>query len=103
MARPGNQPRCEACADKLVKNGATSAGRTRWRCRRCAASKTHWLLNSLTEEPHDPWEPARGRLQRRRNLPPSPEIDEPIGPARYDTADTADEGLWARSGWMKNR
>src|SRR5690625_2172961 len=37
---PGNSPRCGVCGVKLVKNGRTSAGRTRWRCRGCGASTT---------------------------------------------------------------
>lgn len=37
---PGNSPRCGVCGVKLVKNGRTSAGRTRWRCRDCGASTT---------------------------------------------------------------
>ena len=35
-----NQPRCGVCENKLVKNGKTSAGRTRWRCKNCGASST---------------------------------------------------------------
>ena len=35
-----NQPLCGVCGSKLVKNGRTSAGRTRWRCRSCGASTT---------------------------------------------------------------
>ena len=35
-----NQPVCGVCGWKLVKNGATSAGRTRWRCKSCGASTT---------------------------------------------------------------
>ena len=33
--------------------------------------------------------------------PPAPSvvIDEPDGPAGYDTQTSADEGLWARKGW----
>lgn len=34
-----NRPRCGVCGHKLVKNGKTSAGRTRWRCRACGASR----------------------------------------------------------------
>lgn len=34
-----NRPRCGVCGHKLVKNGQTSAGRTRWRCRACGASR----------------------------------------------------------------
>ena len=40
MTLTGNSPRCGVCASKLVKNGSTSAGRTRWRCRSCGASAT---------------------------------------------------------------
>ncbi|MGQ7785744.1 transposase-like zinc-binding domain-containing protein, partial [Nesterenkonia sp. K-15-9-6] len=32
MTPPSNQPVCGVCGTKLVKNGKTSAGRTRWRC-----------------------------------------------------------------------
>lgn len=38
MTVPSNQPRCGVCNRKLVKNGTTSAGRTRWRCKFCGAS-----------------------------------------------------------------
>ncbi|MDO5745989.1 MAG: IS1249 family transposase, partial [Micrococcaceae bacterium] len=37
---PANQPRCGVCTQKLVKNGKTSSGRTRWRCKQCGASST---------------------------------------------------------------
>ncbi|MCT1608073.1 IS1249 family transposase [Nesterenkonia massiliensis] len=40
MTPPSNQPLCGVCATKLVKNGKTSAGRTRWRCKNCGASAT---------------------------------------------------------------
>jgi hypothetical protein len=35
-----NAPTCGVCGSKLVRNGTTSAGRTRWRCKRCGASST---------------------------------------------------------------
>ena len=35
-----NLPRCGVCENKLVKNGKTKAGRTRWRCKNCGASST---------------------------------------------------------------
>lgn len=35
-----NHPRCGVCGSKLVKNGRTTAGRTRWRCKNCGASAT---------------------------------------------------------------
>lgn len=34
-----NQPRCGVCGQKQVKNGKTSAGRTRWRCKQCGSSQ----------------------------------------------------------------
>ncbi|MGV2855488.1 IS1249 family transposase [Glutamicibacter sp. AGC84] len=40
MATIANQPRCDVCGNKLVKNGKNSAGRTRWRCKNCGASTT---------------------------------------------------------------
>lgn len=40
MSGTSNAPFCGVCASKLVKNGTTSAGRTRWRCRTCGASTT---------------------------------------------------------------
>lgn len=40
MSGPRNSPTCGVCGAKLVKNGTTSAGRTRWRCKNCGASKT---------------------------------------------------------------
>jgi len=41
----GNQPSCGVCGRKLVKNGSTSAGRTRWRCKHCGASSTQRRLD----------------------------------------------------------
>ncbi|MGG5173786.1 IS1249 family transposase [Pseudarthrobacter sp. J1763] len=35
-----NNPRCGVCDSKLVKNGKTTAGRTRWRCKSCGSSST---------------------------------------------------------------
>ncbi|WP_396277677.1 IS1249 family transposase [Glutamicibacter creatinolyticus] len=40
MAKVGNGPTCGVCKNKLVKNGKTSSGRTRWRCKTCGASST---------------------------------------------------------------
>lgn len=40
MSSPRNSPVCGVCGRKLVKNGMTSAGRTRWRCKACGASST---------------------------------------------------------------
>lgn len=38
MNKVDNRPRCGICEYKLVKNGKTTAGRTRWRCKHCGAS-----------------------------------------------------------------
>lgn len=38
MSRPANRPFCGVCATCFIKNGATSAGRTRWRSPACGAS-----------------------------------------------------------------
>lgn len=40
MSGASNNPRCGVCESKLVKNGKTSAGRIRWRCKSCGASAT---------------------------------------------------------------
>ena len=40
MSNPRNHPHCGVCENRLVKNGKTSAGRTRWRCKLCGASTT---------------------------------------------------------------
>nr|WP_269509067.1 hypothetical protein [Corynebacterium faecium] len=34
-----NQPRCY-CGGEMKRNGTTSKGTTRWRCKQCGASKT---------------------------------------------------------------
>ena len=36
-----NNPKCPACGGKMKRNGRTSSGAQRWRCRRCGASSTH--------------------------------------------------------------
>lgn len=58
-----------------------------------------WLLNSLTEHPHDPWQLAKQHLDHQHATPASQPPDEPIGPERYGTGLTAEEGLWTRKGW----
>lgn len=63
-----NHPRCGVCSVKLVKNGTTSAGHTRWRCRACGASCVRsradvtwraqltafidWLLGAASQRSH---------------------------------------------------
>ncbi|WP_271396320.1 IS1249 family transposase [Neomicrococcus lactis] len=39
MPATSHRPRCGVCDCVLVKNGKTSAGRTRWRCKSCGASQ----------------------------------------------------------------
>lgn len=46
MSNPRNHPACGVCANKLVKNGTTSSGRTRWRCKHCGASTTQSRLDT---------------------------------------------------------
>lgn len=58
-----------------------------------------WLLYSLTEHPHEPWsfvrpehwQPPTGRAQKSR--------EEPVGPAVYDTAFSAEDGNGIQKGW----
>lgn len=58
-----------------------------------------WLLNSLTEHPHDPWELAKDHLQGAQTKPATPPTNERIGPETYGTGLTPEEGLWTRKGW----
>lgn len=46
-----------------------------------------------------PLEQAITLAQTAEHHEPEPEPDEPDGPALYDTALTAEEGLWTRTGW----
>ena len=39
MTGASNNPCCGVCGFKLVKNGKTTAGRTRWRCKGCGSSQ----------------------------------------------------------------
>lgn len=58
-----------------------------------------WLLNSLTEHPHDPWVLAQRHQQQAAESSNQKTTDkEPLGPETYGTAATAEEGLWARKG-----
>lgn len=36
-----NNPKCEACGGAMKRNGTTSSGAKRWRCKVCGASRTH--------------------------------------------------------------
>ena len=54
-----------------------------------------WWLHAHALTPATPELPDPIARPRSRQHPP----DEPVGPARYDTGLTADEGLWHRKGW----
>ncbi len=41
-----NNPKCGACGGPMKRNGKTSAGAQRWRCRSCGASMTHRIDSS---------------------------------------------------------
>lgn len=58
-----------------------------------------WLLNSLTEHPHDPWQLAKSHLQGQATTATQPPNHEPAGPDRYGTGLTPEEGLWTKKGW----
>nr|WP_274617657.1 IS1249 family transposase [Nesterenkonia sp. AY15] len=67
---------------------------------RHARSAVDWLLNTMTEHPHDPWALAHRHRERTAEPARHRSIEEaPIGPATYGTAAIAEEGLWGRSGW----
>lgn len=46
MSLPRNHPTCGVCTHKLVKNGKTSAGRTRWRCKAQFHAFYDWLTST---------------------------------------------------------
>lgn len=64
-----------------------------------ATRAVDWLLNSLTEDPYDPWDLAQRHLRSAPRRSESAPGDEPAGLEIYGTSTTAEEGLWARCGW----
>lgn len=44
-----DNPTCAACGGKMKRNGTTSSGAQRWRCRSCGASTTHRIDNSAKQ------------------------------------------------------
>lgn len=98
------EPLCAACGGGMKRNGTTSAGRTRWRCKACGASRTQghdraaidlkaglaWLLSSCTQEGASA---VPARTLRRRNLPVwrlNPPT--PLPAERYDVVQA--DGIW---------
>ena len=71
-----DNPICSACGSKMKRNGHTSSGATRWRCKACGASCTHridtaakrlaeflsWLMGKSAQSEM----PGEGRTFRRR-------------------------------------
>ena len=41
-----DNPICSACGSTMKRNGHTSSGATRWRCKGCGASLTHRIDNA---------------------------------------------------------
>jgi hypothetical protein len=65
-----------------------------------ARKAVDWLLNSLSEHPHDPWSLAQRHQRKTEELTQQKILQEaPLGPATYGTAATTEEGLWSRKGW----
>lgn len=70
--------KCSSCGSDMKRNGKTSSGRQRWRCRLCGASSTHkredlsfelnkfvsWLLSKERQTDM----PGQGRTFRRHSL-----------------------------------
>lgn len=46
---------------------------------------------------------AHRHTTRPAPAPARSEPNEPIGPALYDTGLDTNEGLWHRTGWLRNR
>ena len=71
-----NVVRCPSCGGAMKRNGKTSAGRTRWRCKACGASTTGHIDNSakrldeflgwLLSKKRQADMPGAGRTFRRR-------------------------------------
>ena len=73
-----DNPICSACGSTMKRNGHTSSGATRWRCKGCGASLTHridnaakrlaefldWLMGKGAQADL----PGEGRTFRRRTL-----------------------------------
>ena len=88
-----NNKKCSSCGGAMKRNGRTSAGAQRWRCRECGASSTHsydseladfnaflgWLLSKDVHRSM----PGGGRTFRRRaekfwRIWPMPEVVDEV-------------------------
>ncbi|SEP78503.1 hypothetical protein SAMN05444745_1021, partial [Arthrobacter sp. OV608] len=67
-----------------------------------AARAVDWYLYLRTEQPQDPWQLVQPRHSQPQRKNPS-RADEPIGPALYDTAFSAEEGNGIQQGWGGRR
>lgn len=47
--RAVNNPKCPSCGARMKRNGKTSAGAQRWRCRECGASTSHRIDNAAKQ------------------------------------------------------
>jgi len=58
-----------------------------------------WYLHQRSDNPQPPHRLIREEHYKPLTPPPPTTLDEPAGPDELGTAATADEGLWARTGW----
>ncbi|MFT4470371.1 IS1249 family transposase [Arthrobacter sulfonylureivorans] len=58
-----------------------------------------WYLYQRSENPQPPWTLIRPEHHQPATTTVKRVEDEPLGPAELGTTATAEEGLWARSGW----
>lgn len=109
--RAGRGGRCGVCGGGLKRNGTTSAGRTRWRCRDCGSSSTRsradvthraelnafvgWLLGSSTQ--------ATAGMGSARNFRRKTAWCWRVEPTITVTGEIYDEvqidGIYLRSNW----
>src|SRR5690625_3545876 len=64
-----------------------------------ARTAVEWYLNTLTEFPHDPWQTAKNHLKTAAPTSKPEAVEQPLGPAEYDTGISTEDGLWTRKGW----
>lgn len=103
-----NNKICPSCGKAMKRNGRTSAGTQRWRCRECGASATHgndvsgrelaafvrWLLSKDTQQSM----PGAGRTFRRKaerfwRIWPMPDVVDEVHRVVYVDGIYLDRGL----------